>query len=545
MTYRRLFMAPALLLLATAAVAPAAADAHAAGRAVAAPNVAPSSNAVSGTAQALVVALNVLDANGAPLATLDKTANQVLDEAVNASQPWFESASHGQFHGFQGTAAGEITFQPTGAMPPPVCSDAWVAQIASQGKDKLKANLGFDVGAYQAVIYYFGNITPCLDDQTLHQWSGRGGGGANGVYLNGTTDLGTVTHELGHNLGLEHSGSEVCSDPFGRNIPLDITCTHDVYGDGYSAMGNHATDDYSPSQLAQLGWNIGPATTVTPSNFPTQYLLAPQESDDPTAIHALQLIDGPFSLWVEYRVINGGSSAGFNGGLIVRAGQTNTPNEPGAPFLLFMNDPDGEGINEHPHPQMDVGQAWANPIGKAHISLNSINSDRATVTIRWATTMITVPSAVGLPAPDTPNVVTARNLITAKGLTIGAITTKVDPLCINNGKVIGQTPRAGTSVPARTPVDLVIGVATPATHCTPPMTRVPTALFASSSDAVAMITGARLLVGTITTEVDWICDDAGRVIRQTPTAGGTVPVGTKVNLVVADTSSNPNCPVFE
>ena len=80
----------------------------------------------------------------------------------------------------------------------------------------------------------------------------------------------------------------------------------------------------------------------------------------------------------------------------------------------------------------------------------------------------------------------------------------------------------------------------PAAH---PMARVPDIQFRLASDAQNAITAAHLVTGTVSTEVDTVCDDTGHVIRQTPPAGKLVPGGSKVNFVVA--APGPSCPVGE
>jgi hypothetical protein len=289
------------------------------------------------------------------------------------------------------------------------------------------------------------------------------------VWLNGEADLRLATHELGHNLGLGHSGSESCTDPFGRRAPLDVTCTDDEYGDRYSAMGNTLSGSYSPLQLARLGWNDGQVTTVTeggtlPPNV-AHHVLTASEANAAGTTTALRVVDGPYTFWLEYRLpylINGPTPTGFNGGLLLRVERTGRPPTPGAPFLMFMNDRQGEGINETPQPQLNVGQEWANPLGRLHVRLGSTNANRANVTIRWATTLITMPDVLFNPAS------TSISLIESTGFTLGPVGTEIDKVCDDVGKIIRQIPAAGTVLPARSRVDVVVAVADPASNCAEP-----------------------------------------------------------------------------
>ena len=133
------------------------------------------------------------------------------------------------------------------------------------------------------------------------------------------------------------------------------------------------------------------------------------------------------------------------------------------------------------------------------------------------------------PAITVPDVVemtqaAAAGAITGAGLAIGTVTAEHSDT-VPAGRVIRQDPAAGAAVAAGTPVDLVVslGVVT---------TPVPDVVGLLHAQAQAAIVEAGLTVGAVTTEhSDTV--PAGRVIRQDPAAGTSVPLGTAVALVVS------------
>jgi PASTA domain len=423
------------------------------------PSVVTASDAgpVTGGRGALVITVTLLPATNLPMTVPDLTPSQVAAGVIDASRLWFQQASHGLFAGYFALKRGPVSVQTTAT----VCTTAWRNEIANEANKAILAHEpSLDPTKMGGVVYYFGKVAACARSNSDAPDGATGWGDlpGNRVWLNGEADLRIATHELGHNLGLDHAGSKSCTDPFGRRAPFDINCNDDQYGDTYSSMGNRFSDTYSAPQLKQLGWNDGQVTDVFPTDATTHYVLTASEADAPGTTKAIRLWDGPETFWLEYRKIPDPRERGVDGGLIVRVERTALPKDSGAPFLLFMNDPDGEGINETPHPQMNVGQTWANPLGKLHVTLNSADTDRAQVTVNWATTLITVPSVLSETAPS------AMIFLKANGLLTGSIGTQVSQLCAEIGKVIHQTPAPGSVVPARSRVDIVVAVIDPVSH---------------------------------------------------------------------------------
>jgi hypothetical protein len=69
------------------------------------------------------------------------------------------------------------------------------------------------------------------------------------VYYDGP---GTATHELGHNLGLAHSGLITC-DP--APISTSDRCQYIKYGDNYETMGGDGRDKHhSAFRVETMGW---------------------------------------------------------------------------------------------------------------------------------------------------------------------------------------------------------------------------------------------------------------------------------------------------
>ena len=455
---RRRRIAPAGVLLALLAVLAATSGPAAADAAPRAP-----ASAVTGSRGALVitVALKESKSTGLPKTDPGLTPAQVSADVIDKSRPWFEQASHGLFAGYFALKRGPVSVQTTQK----VCSDAWVTELADQADASIRLHEpNLDPRAFGAAVYYFGNVQTC-------SFSGKSLGRR--VFLNGVHNLGTSVHELGHNLGLGHSGRLACTDANGIAVPFSATCTADEYGDIYSSMGRVLSDRYSPTQTASLGWDANHVTVIGAGDVvgaPLHLFLNTVEANVAGARQTLDLFDGDSQFWVEFRRPTQFTFPGVNGGLLVRQ----QPTTGGRLMLLAMNPPDG-GL---PHPQMNVGQTWTNPLGTLRIRLDSFDESGANVTI--SSTLMPPPPPPPPPPPTptptptptstpTPTLVTVPNVvgdekfaamdaITGRGLAVGTVGSRVDPLCEDLNTIFAQTPAGGTQVSPGSRVDLVVAV---------------------------------------------------------------------------------------
>ena len=141
---------------------------------------------------------------------------------------------------------------------------------------------------------------------------------------------------------------------------------------------------------------------------------------------------------------------------------------------------------------------------------------------------MTIPAPAFVATAIVPNVIgltdaAAATAITAVGLQVG-VTTGIETTTVPVGTVLGQSPAGGTSLAIGGRVNLDVAVA--------PVAVVPNLVGLTQAVATASITGAGLVVGTVTTQSSAIFP-AGTVITQDPVAGKKVPLASAVNLVVS------------
>ena len=145
---------------------------------------------------------------------------------------------------------------------------------------------GVDLSAYTHRVYAFPLNSAC-------GFSGAAtvGGNPSRAWINGSGNmsLGTVGHELGHNLGLLHSHSLVCD-----GTTMVGTCTTLEYGDGVDIMGWSASGHFNAFQKERLGWlNYGGSPPITIVTASGTYHLDPYEppGTNPKALKLLKRTD--------------------------------------------------------------------------------------------------------------------------------------------------------------------------------------------------------------------------------------------------------------
>jgi beta-lactam-binding protein with PASTA domain len=131
---------------------------------------------------------------------------------------------------------------------------------------------------------------------------------------------------------------------------------------------------------------------------------------------------------------------------------------------------------------------------------------------------VAVPNVVGLTQAA------ATTAITASGLTLGSVTTQ-SSATVAAGLVISESPAAGTSVAAKSAVNLVVS-----SGAAPVL--VPNVIGLTQAAAATAITGAGLTLGSVTTQNSSTVA-AGLVISENPNAGTRVPSKSAVSLVVS------------
>jgi beta-lactam-binding protein with PASTA domain len=128
------------------------------------------------------------------------------------------------------------------------------------------------------------------------------------------------------------------------------------------------------------------------------------------------------------------------------------------------------------------------------------------------------PNVVG----DTQAAATAA--ITAAGLTVGTITTQASST-VAAGDIISESPSPGTQVSSGSAVNLIVSSG-------PAPVSVPNVVGDAQAAATTAITGAGLVVGTVTMQSSTTVA-AGNVISESPAAGTSVSNGSGLNLVVS------------
>ncbi len=136
---------------------------------------------------------------------------------------------------------------------------------------------------------------------------------------------------------------------------------------------------------------------------------------------------------------------------------------------------------------------------------------------------VSVPNVVG----DTQSA--ASTALQSAGLVTGTVT-MMSSGTVASGKVISENPTAGTQVVAGSAVNLVVSSG-------PAQVAVPNVVGDTLSAATTAITGAGLVVGSVTTQSSTTVAP-GNVISESPTAGTSVNTGSAVNLVVSASSAS-------
>jgi beta-lactam-binding protein with PASTA domain len=131
---------------------------------------------------------------------------------------------------------------------------------------------------------------------------------------------------------------------------------------------------------------------------------------------------------------------------------------------------------------------------------------------------VAVPNVVG----DTQAAATAA--ITGAGLVLGTVTTQSSST-VASGDVISESPVAGTSVSNGSAVNIVVSTG-------PAQVAVPNVVGDTKAAATTAITGAGLVLGTVSTASSSTVA-SGNVISESPVAGTSVSTGSAVNIVVS------------
>jgi beta-lactam-binding protein with PASTA domain len=147
---------------------------------------------------------------------------------------------------------------------------------------------------------------------------------------------------------------------------------------------------------------------------------------------------------------------------------------------------------------------------------NSVVGSPQAVALAGATS-VSVPNVVGLTQAA------AANALTGAGLAVGTTST-ASSATVPSGSVISENPVAGTSVGYASSVNLTIS--------TGPPVSVPNVVGLTQAAAMSALTGAGLIVGTVSTASSGTVP-SGSVISESPLAGTSVATGSAVSLTVS------------
>lgn len=192
---------------------------------------APSASAApaTGARATAVVLFNFADNAQRPFTAAD-ALTRVFTGADSANAFYQESSNGALSLVGKNSPAGDVLGWYTIPQTASVCDQVrWAESVRSAA-----ASSGHDLTSYDNVVYVFPRVAAC-------PWGGWGyiGDGPAGMgeaWSNGYLDTGLITHELGHNFGMNHASTLNCT-AYGRRVTVAEGCLADEYGDPFDVMG--------------------------------------------------------------------------------------------------------------------------------------------------------------------------------------------------------------------------------------------------------------------------------------------------------------------
>ncbi len=202
-----------------------------------------------------------------------------------------------------------------------------------------------------------------------------------------------VSHEGGHNLGLDHSSTlDYGNIPLGPNAPAGF---FDEYGNFYSMMGLSLTygttqilGHYTAPQKQKLGWfSAANVQNVTQNGSYVLNALEPA-STGPQALRVRRGTSGSQSLWIEYRPGLGNYDNSYfalpsnvRNGVLVYLEDPADPQTAKPELLDFqpVSTP-----NAFYNAALGAGNVWRDPYSDLTLTLAQISPSQATLSVTYA-----------------------------------------------------------------------------------------------------------------------------------------------------------------